>query len=359
MNRPAITLPKSLTALTALCALLLACSSALAQASSPNTLNVKVTPADFAAGAAAKTVYQRAVPANTEAGRAMRARQNAARLFGKMARGAHENGGIVSFPGDLSFLGGPVVDFTQSHAIFLLPNGSCPIAACWGDPEGFLRDLGRSDFIHIEDQYVGLFASDRYTVGFDANVTYTPPPVPLIDAQIRGVALLIASLTGDTGLGHVYQFFLPPGQDVCFDSTFTNCYSPDRPASFAFCAYHSSIELPDGTQVLYTVLPFANVAGCSVRPGTPNGQLVDSTDNFVSHETFETISDPDGSAWFNFSNLELFGSEIGDECEFVTFVGPNFTPFFDPPVFHIAGHKFAVQSEYSNDVHGCATAAAH
>jgi hypothetical protein len=67
--------------------------------------------------------------------------------------------------------------------------------------------------------------------------------------------------------------------------------------TFAFCAYHSSVQFKDIGHVLYGVEPFQDVPGCSVRPGTPNGQLVDSTNNSLSHELFETISDPDGTAW--------------------------------------------------------------
>lgn len=52
----------------------------------------------------------------------------------------------------------------QHVAIYMNPNGACTIASCWGDPEGFLNDLGKSDFIHVVDQYTGSTADDRYTV---------------------------------------------------------------------------------------------------------------------------------------------------------------------------------------------------
>ena len=78
------------------------------------------------------------------------------------------------YPGDLVYNGGNVVDSTQSHAIFLRPNGVCPIATCWGDPETFLRDLGRSDLIHVVDQYVGLHSENRYTLGSRALINFTP-----------------------------------------------------------------------------------------------------------------------------------------------------------------------------------------
>jgi len=144
--------------------------------------------------------------------------------------------------------------------------------------------------------------------------------------------------------------------DVCFTAAETQCYSPDNPSTFFYCGYHGSVDFQDIGHVLYSVEPYDNVLGCSVYPNSPNGQLVDSQDNVLSHESFETITDPDGTAWINFSQVIMLGAEIGDECEFVTFLGPNQTPYFNPPAFKIDGHKYAVQSEYSNDVHGCGTA---
>src|SRR5437016_11730525 len=55
------------------------------------------------------------------------------------------------FPADLAYLGGTVLPFAQSHPIFLLPNGSCPVATCWGDPDSFLTDFADSELAHITD----------------------------------------------------------------------------------------------------------------------------------------------------------------------------------------------------------------
>ncbi len=128
-------------------------------------------------------------------------------------------------------------------------------------------------------------------------------------------------------------------------------HSPDNPATFFYCGYHSSVDFSDIGHVLYSVEPYQNVPGCSVYPGTPNGMLVDSTDNVLNHETFETITDPDGTAWINTTAIVLYGDEVGDECEYVTFVGQN--AYFNPPIFKIGEHPYAVQSIYTNDVHGC------
>ena len=257
---------------------------------------------------------------------------------------------LIRYPADVVYQGGAVVQFAESHAVYMLPNGHCPISVCWGDPEGFLRDLTGSEFVHVLDQYAGLTSNNRYTVGRRARLNYTPPSVPLTDNDILAFVHTVAAPTGATGYGHIYHVFLPPGQDECFDSTFTQCYSPDNTNSFAFCAYHGSADFSDIGHVLYSVEPYQNVTGCSDPPGTPNGQLIDSTNDTLSHETFETISDPDGTGWWNStpSVTGLQGEEIGDECVFIT------PPAFgSPSVFRVDDKVYAVQLEYSNARHGC------
>jgi hypothetical protein len=328
--------------------------AARAQDSSIVDLKLTYQLGDHSAIAGATSVHH-ARQALTPAGKLLRSKELAdAKQLANTANNADPAGGILRYEGDVSYLGGALVDSAQFHAVYMLPNGTCNISVCWGDPEGFLGDLGKSNFIHLADQYVGLGASNRYTVGFRAKVTYAPPKVPLTDADIEEVVHLVASATGATGYGHIYHVFLPPGQDVCFTSADTDCYSPDNPSVFDFCGYHSSVTFTDIGHVLYTVQPYQNVQGCQVKPGSPNGTLIDSTDNVLNHESFETITDPDITAWINTTSIAMYGDEVADECEFVAFVGEN--SYFDPPTFAIYAHKYAVQSIYANSVHACATA---
>jgi hypothetical protein len=261
----------------------------------------------------------------------------------------------VRYPADVVFQGGTVVDAAESHAVYMLPNGHCEISTCWGNPEGFLRDLARSDFVHLLDQYVGRTDDRRYTVGHRAKVSFTPPSVPFTDNDMVAVVHAIASRTGNTGYGHIYHIFLPQGIDECFDNTFTVCYSPDNPNAWKFCAYHGSADTDIG-HLVYSVEPYQNVPGCNDPPTTPNGQLVDSTNDVLSHELFETISDPDGTGWWN-STPSVIGvefEEIGDECVFTTAPPGSPVIYGDPSIFTIGEHVYAVQLEYSNSKHGCA-----
>ena len=266
------------------------------------------------------------------------------------------------YPADLDFHGGATVGQAQYHAIYLLNSFTgttgcteTTIASCWGNPEGFLKDLGKSDFIHITDQYVGRYDSNRYTNGGDAYVTFTPLPPQLSDADVQAIVHAVATVLGySTGYESIFHVFLPPGTDECMNAPIDFvCYSPDNPNTFYFCAYHGSTDFTDVGHVLYSVEPYQNVSGCSIPPGSPNGPVVDSTNNVLSHETFETITDPDGTAWWNEAAYSLYGSEIGDECAFIFFNSTG--GGFNPSLWHANHHEYATQPEYSNEGHVCTT----
>lgn len=263
------------------------------------------------------------------------------------------------YPADLQYHGGHVLPAAVHHSIFTNPSSSCPPNSCWGDPIDFLSDLGNSGMVHLVDQYVGTSSSDRYPVGNNFVVpSYNPSAgagKPFTNLDLAILAYSIAGQTDGFGYGHLYHMFLVPGQDVCFDSTFSVCYSPDNPNSWIFCAYHGSAHDSAGNVVLYTVEPFQNVNGCNVRPDTPNGQLTDSTNSVLSHEVFETITDPRGSAWWNSLDNGIYGEEIGDECSFLLFT-PN-AVYFDPNLVRLNGKAYAIQPEYSNSQHACTTSA--
>lgn len=263
----------------------------------------------------------------------------------------------MRYPADLEYQGGPTVESAEQHAIFLNPTAQCAPNTCWGDPIGFLHDLAESQFIGVTDPYVSSGAPDRYPDGANYFVPAYPPSagsgMPFTDLDVAIAAYSIAAQTGSFGFGHIYHLFLVPGQDVCFDSTFSSCYSPDNVNTWTFCGYHSSVSDSAGNVVLYSVEPYQNVPGCNVKPGTPNGQLADSTNNVLSHEEFETITDPQGSAWWNSLDNGIYGSEIADECSFLVFTST--TAYFDPSLVRLNHKLYAAQPEYSNSVHACTT----
>jgi hypothetical protein len=281
----------------------------------------------------------------------------------------------VRYTGDVTYLGGAVIAGAQQHVIYLLPNGSCPIATCWGDPEGFLADLSKSRFVHLADQYVGASGPDRYPVGQSSSLSFAAPrnfssgSTPLTDADMQAAVHAVAKASGQTGYGHIYHVLLPQGADVCTDTTYSNCYAPDSGAQWLFCGYHGSVDFTDIGHVVYAVEPYQDVSTptvftakpgtCAVQPNTPNGTLVDSTDNLLSRLTFGTITDPDGSGWVNATDLVFFNTEISDECTFADAVLQNPATgnfedvFFFVDVFRVASHRYGLLPIYDNAHHAC------
>jgi hypothetical protein len=274
----------------------------------------------------------------------------------------HDVPGISSpgfYPGDVSNPGnGPTVDNWRAHPIYINNPPSV-----WGDVAAFLKDLGTSNMTHLMDQYTNSYGNHRYLLGTQYGTSGYPistPGVPtatshtLLVQDIVNLAYAGAS-AGGSGYGHIYHIFIPPGVDMCLVSkTSTECYSPDNLDTWYFCAFHGSIDFPDIGHVLFSVEPYQNVPGCSVPPGTHNGQLKDSTDNVLSHESFEAISDPDGDAWWVQAGTVLNGEEIGDNCIRSAYFPQLNNYYWDYGVVRLSGHPYTIQPEYSNEVHGCA-----
>jgi hypothetical protein len=251
-----------------------------------------------------------------------------------------------------------VVTSAQTHNIYI---NNTPDH--WGNPSVFQRNLYSSEFVQVVDQYVHSTEEGRYRVGPSVLMSYTIPSVPLtVTGDIAAIVHAAAAKLG-AGLGHIYHVFLPKGVDECIVPGF--CFSPDNSATWVYCAHHASVTFQDIGEVLYTVEPYPDVFqvingttfyACDVGQGTvntnptPNGVLIDSVSSFVSHETFETITDPHlipltpvgVTGWFSFNS----GDEIGDICE---------NPYFLYVPFEVSERLYYIQPEYSNAYHACVT----
>ena len=251
----------------------------------------------------------------------------------------------VHSPFDLTNLGGPVVTHATNWNIFV--NCATTPAGCWGtgnlSPSTFLRDLNNSEFIHLVDQYIGQSAAGKFpTRELSTSFTFSGPPTataPGGTASIDDILEMVFSAainTGRSGYGNMFHVFLPQGTDMCQDAT--HCYSPDVPSTDAFCAFHGSVDVPISAttvlHLLFSVQPYGAVPGCELPQET---RVIDATASLLSHETMETISDPDGDAWFN----QLTGDEICDLC------------FVFPDKNQIGPRFYVIQEEYSNAVHAC------
>ncbi|HEY8313164.1 MAG TPA: hypothetical protein VIG51_03235 [Candidatus Baltobacteraceae bacterium] len=247
----------------------------------------------------------------------------------------------IVYPADLTYGGGPLLTHATVWNIYVNSKPSD-----FGNPSTFERNLGASSMIHITDQYVHVDANNRYTPGqFDLIALY-PTYTALADNDLLAILHHFGQFIGG-GYHNVYNIFLPKGIDVC-ETGLAACNASFTSPAPAFCAFHSSVDFQDIGHVLFTLEPFQEPAFCGVNAlsgakTTPNGVLNDSTYSTLSHELFETITDPDPiSGWFT-GNVGVSG-EIGDLCAYL------------PETQTLNGKAYYLQREYSNSVHGCSSA---
>jgi len=255
------------------------------------------------------------------------------------------------YPADLSKGSGVTLTTAVNHAVYVNYKGS--ISANWGNPEAFLSDLFKDKFIHLTDQYTGRTSPGRYSRGESASVTYPLYGNVLYEHELWAIVHSVAKAVGfGSGTGHIYHIFLPKDMDTCLDEKM-QCYSPDNFNAWVFCAYHDAIDFGDSDigVVFFTVEPYQGVDGCAVTQPYANGKLIDSTNSTLSHETFETITDPLApTGWTNTTTFPETGNEVADECQ----PPQNSYGNFRVPIFLINGRKYQVQLEYSNTYHACA-----
>ena len=245
--------------------------------------------------------------------------------------------GRVRYPADLVRKKGPVMKAEAAFNIYV--NCKSGGESCWGDPEGFQRNLTGSTFAALLTQYTKTPPSG-FTFGGAFSVkyhTYTK----LFYGNVL-LAVLHAALVKNgklAGYANMYHIFLPKGTDTCFDRS-RACYSPDHPHTNNFCAYHESVAFADIPEtVIVSVEPYQDVGFCASRASSGASALTNSTSSTLAHETFEAVTDPGPAfAWFNFT----FDSEAADLCE--TFQWK----------ISVSGTQYSLQPMYSNAYHACA-----
>ncbi len=249
---------------------------------------------------------------------------------------ASTRGTLVNSPWDLTNFGGPVITSATSRNVYV----NCPTtpANCWGTvtltPATFLRDLNVSNLIAIANQYLSEDAAGKFGVTeMKTTAKFVNHTASMKD--IFSIVFSASEAAHASGYHNIFHVFLPQGTDMCMDAT--HCYSPDKPSTFIFCAFHGSVDF-GAKHVIFTVEPFQFVGGCVLPNQT---RVIDGTASTLSHEFIETITDPDGDAWFS----GLTSNEIGDLC----FVFRN---------SQVVGTRaYTVQEEYSNTIHNCTSGA--
>jgi hypothetical protein len=268
--------------------------------------------------------------------------------------------------GPVIYQTGPVMHQYSAYLIFWLPPGY--VYEPGGNDQRFARlmmryfqDVGGSSFLKVTTQYgdatgapsggasLGGIAVDRVDPYPRKGTTWDP----LRDSDIRHEISRVIRVEGWTpSLSHEFFVFTGVGVESCLDKT--DCSFPTGKGGF-YAGYHDDFMDPQARKpVIYANLP--DVATTLPVSGTmengdrlsPNGDwIADSEISVLSHEQFESITDPFHEAWGDRS-----GQEIADKCEqiygTVNEFGANLLLHGDP---------YIVQAEWSNAAGGCALSA--
>lgn len=236
---------------------------------------------------------------------------------------------------NLSYNGGPVMGGTTNvYAIFWEPTGN--VSANYNSLLlRYFGDVGGTLLYQNNTQYTdssGNTPSNTVLAGsWVDNSAY--PESPLLDSDIQNEVSNAQSTNGwSSSIDNIFFVFTEAGQDLCFDSSQSQC------ASNTFCAYHNFFS----SNTIYAAMPYA--ASFSCNPGSsPNGDDADQTINVTSHEQMEAATDPLLNAWTDSS-----GQEIGDKCawQFGPLDGQGGDVNFN-------GNDYILQEEWDNTISGC------
>jgi hypothetical protein len=263
--------------------------------------------------------------------------------------------------GNLSYHNGPTMHANTVYAIYWQPSGYS------FDSQGTYQSLLNGFFTNVaadNGKTSNVYYSDtQYYDNASGNISYSSsvggsyldtsafpasgcsdsatPGVCLTDAQIQAeVKKDITAKGWSAGPSHVFFMFTPLNVG--------SCYSGSQCAFTYYCAYHSWTG-SGGSVVLYANMPDAgtSLGGCGSGQ-YPNGNAAaDSEINIVSHEHNESITDEQGSAWY-----DRRGNEDGDKCawNFGTALGSTTSGQYNQL---IGTGKYYLQREWSNHSSGC------
>lgn len=280
---------------------------------------------------------------------------------------------------DVEDNGGPVMQGpTTVFLIYWLPgNFNFDTSVTNGDANyeklmaRFFTDLSGSSYFNLLTQYPGncglatataqtclsTITATNLPVDTSAYTQFSSTSVgtsaqPLQDSDIQAEVQKEITQNGITpGLNTEFIVFTGAGVQECISAGICT--------TNVFCAYHGNALTAAGNTVIYTYMPLDNslASGCTAKIGTsPNNQIVaDQEIEFLSHEFFESVSDPlisgsaNNTAWIsNDPTSQSAPGEIGDNCNQITGSvqsnGSNVT---------LNGNPYVVQQNWSNDDEAC------
>jgi hypothetical protein len=253
------------------------------------------------------------------------------------------NGNLVNHGGHLE--SGLVTDYVIYWGV---PSQPLPAPAYDVNPfaahiDEFLHDVsccGTPAIAGVLTQYVGS-VSITYGGSYFDSAGYAPNGT-VTDAQLQSEVRKAQAAMGWTGgLGHNFFVVTGPGEKVCDGSGCSNT---------SFCGYHGALSDVAGLETAYEAIPYPG-NGCLVATiqGTTD-TVTNTVVNVVSHELFETITDP-GVGFNDYGWYDAAGYEIGDKCAYI--YGPISATNGQADFTTTTGNYYLVQEEYSNAVSDC------
>jgi hypothetical protein len=245
----------------------------------------------------------------------------------------------------LTYYGGPVAHSMTGVIVDWGPSiNSLYTNETTGDPgliKYFAASSGATAGIGgVLAQYVdtsGHNAANSVTYGQQYPITPSVTNATIEDPQVQSelrsqiYAGNLPTPSGN-GLSTVYLVLFPAGDTICVpDGSSANGSCSGQ----AFCAYHGSTELANGTHVLYAVLP-DNTSGPMTEGCGGESTLFQDQTSYTSHEWSETITDPlvaeaqspgPPLSWYDnrCGSSVCNAGEIGDKCSQVTSVQGGWT----------------------------------
>ena len=302
-----------------------------------------------------------------------------AKMFGVVPASRHAGsrpsarefaGTALATTANLSYHGGPVMHTNKTYAIYWLPPGYSVSASYETLLSGFFQNVaaasGTSSNVYATDkQYYDSTGAITYSSAFGGAFVDTATAIPnhcsgeylgtgvsvngcVTDADVEAEVAHVLAATGWTpGSSTEFFVFTPRNVGSCFDTTSGTC------SYTYYCAYHSNYRDSQSRDVIYANQPYPDTSGVGA-PGVcdsgqhPNNDWADAAINLVSHEHNESITDPDGNAWYDAS-----GNENGDKCawNFGSALGSTGYGQYNQ---QIGSGRYYLQQEWSNASTACA-----
>ena len=248
----------------------------------------------------------------------------------------------LRFGSNLIYHNGPVIPTAFVVPIFWGPTWSGSDSGVATSLTNFIDGNGSTDLgygktheFNVITQYyeTGPVYITESRLGLNSGALYdsSTPPTNVTDADVQAEVLKMTNNGPRTDT--VYEVFLP-ASSYSSDGSYTSCGGPN----LAYCAYHGNFS-HGSSDVKYASMPYPSCGGCQ----SSGFSTTQNFEHFISHETREAVTDPDGTAWWDRS-----GNEADDKCAWSP------TPFTDSSTgTNQDGTPFAYQYEWSNANSGC------